>query len=551
MPQKFNNSIRSRLMLQSIFFALVLFSFTSIAIWQLYSVTQSYSNSAKKNDALQLAAGQAITSAKQMDWLIQRILLSQYSGNFSRIIARQGELLENMADFEMFIKAINWGSESSVFKNADDGRHYQRWLDQGWDKRIVLSDMPDSVRQYAGTAHLYYSAFIRYTSGIITHAQGYLNAIAAGDRAGAERDLALANAANKKVERFENLGSAALYQLIELTHQLNQESLRELHQNFKSSLSGMAFWGLVLLTLLLIINRLVFTQMIAKPLELLTSVISRVDTDSLSLSIPPSGTSEVMGLITKFNELITHLRNTTVKRDALLEEIESHKLTTEKLLLANQALKANQLELTSTLATLKKSNEDLHQTHLQLMESAKMESVGRLAAGVAHEVKNPLCIIQMGLDYLHSQVELKTSAAVNREIIEDMVKAVERACKIIQGLLNFSAPHDLTMEKHNMNEVIEETLLFLKHLLSSHHAQIVKSLDPNLPMITMDKQKLHQVLINLLMNAAHAMPATGTLTITTHVEKKCAAVTRTPPLMKTILLLSKSWTRERGLARMR
>lgn len=515
MKHKRPNSIRSQLMAQTFFFALVFVVFAAIAAWQIFSFTQFYVETTKRNAAIQLASGQTISAAKEMDWLIQQILLSQYLENSARVIAHQDELLETMANFEMFIEALNWGSESAVFKSTDAGIHYKRWQEKGWDKRILLEDLPEDIRQYAGTAHLYYAVFMRHTHTIITHTQGYLTAAAKGDIDAAKKHLTLANEANKRIERFENLGSSTLNQLIDLTHRLNQTSLHKLQKSFQTALTWIAVSAVLLLLLLFLVHHIVFSNLIAKPLERLTAEVQKMDTEGLNTLISTTGTGEIASLISKFNELIFHMRQTTVKRDALIQEIQNHKTTEEKLRVTNQALQLKKSELTSLFIDLKRSHEELLDTQMRLVEATKLESVGRLAAGVAHEVKNPLFIIQMGIDYLRSLPEIQNTGHAGSSVINDITAAVERANAIIKGLLNFATPHELTMEESSLNSVIEEALLFLKHLLSSHHTQIIKILDPHLPLIVLDKQKMHQVFINLFMNAVQAMPATGTLTIKT------------------------------------
>jgi len=514
MRHKNQGSIRSQLMAQTFFFALIFSLFASLAAWQIFSFTQLYIKTTKRNSAIQLASGQAIASAKKMDWLIQRILLSQYRGNFNSVITRQSDLLAAMADFEMFIRALNWGSESTAFKKADEGIHYTRWQAQGWDKRILLEDLPEDIRQYAGTAHLYYTAFMRYTHSAITHIHGNLNALAQDDATKATQQLTLASEANKKIERFENLGSSTLTQLIDLTHQLNDTSLKTLQKSLRTTLTLIALSALLLLLILFLINHIIFSNLIAKPLERLAGEVQKIDIANLNVKIATTGTGEIAGLVEKFNELLSRLQQTTVKRDALIHEIESHKTTTEKLRASHQSLEVKKSELTSTLIDLKRSHEELRQAQMQLVEAAKLESLGRLAAGVAHEVKNPLFIIQMGIDYLRALPEMKQGHA-GISVVNDIAIAVERANSIIKGMLNFSTPHELTMEESDINSVIEDSLLFLKHLFSSNHTQIIKSLAPNLPPIILDKQKMNQVFVNLFMNAVQAMPATGALTIKT------------------------------------
>jgi signal transduction histidine kinase len=157
----------------------------------------------------------------------------------------------------------------------------------------------------------------------------------------------------------------------------------------------------------------------------------------------------------------------------------------------------------------------LKDTQARLLQAAKLESVGRLAAGVAHEVKNPLAILQMGLDFVRPDVETKEPC---RETIDDMQNAIDRASSIIQGLLDFSREEKLVLEPVDLNQVIQRSLQLVKHELSRQGVEARTELADSLPKIDGDSDKLQQVFINLFMNALHAIKGKGVLTVSSSVE---------------------------------
>lgn len=167
-------------------------------------------------------------------------------------------------------------------------------------------------------------------------------------------------------------------------------------------------------------------------------------------------------------------------------------------------------ELTITNEKLRQSLQELQQAQLQLIQQAKLETVGRLAAGVAHEVKNPLAVIQLGVDFLAS--ELKETPAYYETVL-DMEDAVQRADRVIKGLLDFSRSEQLDLKPTALNTVLEDSLLLVRHELNSGHISVERELDATLPDQLLDSNKLKQVFINLFMNATHAMPEGGSLTI--------------------------------------
>jgi len=160
---------------------------------------------------------------------------------------------------------------------------------------------------------------------------------------------------------------------------------------------------------------------------------------------------------------------------------------------------------------LKKSHEELKAAQMQLIQAEKLQSVGRLAAGVAHEVKNPLSILGMGIDYLGSSVA--PDDAVSLGIIQDMRAAIRRADNIILGLLDFSAPRDLKLNEESINQVIEHALNLTRHQQMGTLVRVERQLAPDLPRVKVDVNKITQVLVNIFLNALQAMDGGGTLTV--------------------------------------
>src|SRR5450759_4701143 len=162
-------------------------------------------------------------------------------------------------------------------------------------------------------------------------------------------------------------------------------------------------------------------------------------------------------------------------------------------------------------ARLLETERELLNAHESLAEADRLESVGRLAAGVAHEVKNPLTIIRLGTDYLAKQFSQES----NQEVLDDIRAAIDRAEHVIRDLLDFSRQKAFAPRPTNINEVIDNALHLIKHEIDRRHIEIIRNRDDPMPPIYADPDRLVQVFINLLSNAAQAIGGDGRIEIVT------------------------------------
>lgn len=183
-------------------------------------------------------------------------------------------------------------------------------------------------------------------------------------------------------------------------------------------------------------------------------------------------------------------------------------------------------ELQQSFVELQKSHAELQRTQMQLVETAKMETVGRLAAGIAHEVKNPLMTLSLGADYFLAR---PTANPDERALVQDMKEAVHRASNIINLLLNVSRPRPLELAREDINGLIENALTLVRHQLNKGHVTVVRELQPAMPQVLVDRTRIEHALMNLFLNALQAMPDGGTLTVRT--SASLVTDNRHPPLV--------------------
>ncbi len=173
----------------------------------------------------------------------------------------------------------------------------------------------------------------------------------------------------------------------------------------------------------------------------------------------------------------------------------------------------HRVEMQRLTDRLRSATEELKTTQKQLIQSEKAESLGRLASSVAHEVKNPLGVIQMGLDFLAGQLP-NAGNEINRTL-DLMQDAVTRADSVIHDMLDFSRSDERPLEHCDVNNIIQITVRMLKHEIDRQKMTLHLEL-ANTPLwARCDRNGIEQVLINLVMNALQAMEKGKGLTIRT------------------------------------
>jgi two-component system, NtrC family, sensor kinase len=157
----------------------------------------------------------------------------------------------------------------------------------------------------------------------------------------------------------------------------------------------------------------------------------------------------------------------------------------------------------------------------QLINTEKLASLGTLAAGVAHEVNNPIGVILGFCDLLLRKAD-KTS-----QTYEDL-KTIERQglhCKqVVENLLSFARLGEGKSEHSDINECIEDIIKVVKHTLEMRSVELVLAPTENLPLVSGDSRQLQQVFLNLINNSIYAMPAGGTLKVRTYLERQTRKV---------------------------
>ncbi|MBF0542521.1 MAG: ATP-binding protein [Nitrospirae bacterium] len=181
---------------------------------------------------------------------------------------------------------------------------------------------------------------------------------------------------------------------------------------------------------------------------------------------------------------------------------------------------------------IKKSDRLREEALKEIEHTNKLASIGRLAAGVAHEINNPLSIISQKAGLMKDFIDMSSDMETNKELIENLftkdkfieltngiTSAVDRCRTITHRLLGFARRMSVSIEELNINELVKEVLIFTEKEISRRNVQIELDFYEKLPKIKSDKGLLQQVILNIITNAADAVDDNGLIMIKTYKEE--------------------------------
>lgn len=150
------------------------------------------------------------------------------------------------------------------------------------------------------------------------------------------------------------------------------------------------------------------------------------------------------------------------------------------------------------------------------IQSERLAFTGRIAASIAHEIRNPLGNLSLSAQLLKDAFTEDSPWAKHIEVI---MRNTERINFLITELLNCARPPKLNIEPHDIHDILESILDFIKTKIGSRPIEVSKSFDLEIPLINVDKEQIDRAFSNVMINAVESMPHNGQMTITTAVEE--------------------------------
>ena len=264
--------------------------------------------------------------------------------------------------------------------------------------------------------------------------------------------------------------------------------------------------GTILMLVLLVSGLLVYrgAYSLLQPIERIHHVVKAVQSGR-NLRIGSLGLeedNELSNLAEQFDRMLDLLQRRNTQIQAAAEQLEV------KVEERTRSLQEKTEELQRNVALL-------NETRQQLVTNEKLTALGELTAGIAHEINNPTAVILGNMELL--KFELGDKAEDVEEEIDIVIQQVGRISTIIRSLLQYSRPGEFNapLEMHQLTPIIEEMLILVRHSIQKQEVILNQDLNASYP-IEVNRPQLLQVLINLVVNAAHAMDGQGRIWIRTY-----------------------------------
>lgn len=251
---------------------------------------------------------------------------------------------------------------------------------------------------------------------------------------------------------------------------------------------GLALTGYVFIFIVAISVSLgiILYNFVSKPVSQLKQGMEKISAGDLDYSVPVKTTDEIGVLATAFNLMTKDIKAARQQQERWTQSLEEE---------------------------VEKKTEEIQKTHAGLLQTEKLSSLGRMAAGVAHEINNPLTGI---VTFAHLMLKRVPPESEDAEDLKVIIEQAERCAKIIRGLLTFSRATPSEKGEVGINEVLSQTIYMVKNQEKFHNIKFDINIDSRQSFATRgDASQIQQIFLNMLINAADAMNERGTITIAT------------------------------------
>jgi two-component system NtrC family sensor kinase len=271
--------------------------------------------------------------------------------------------------------------------------------------------------------------------------------------------------------------------------------LEKINRAMRENTFTLAGFSLGFATIAALFVGLFVHRMVHVPLKDLAAGASELSAGNMEFEIPVRSDDEFGSVARSFNEMTGALKESRLELQNWADRLE---------------------------AAVEEKTRELHVAQAEKVRGEKLASVGLLAAGIAHELNNPLTGILTFSCLLRDKVP---NGSPDAEDLDLVIKETKRCATIIRRLLDFAREKTPESKYSDLNELVRETVELIEQPARVDDIEVILELDEELPVIWMDEDLVRQVLMNILVNARHAIEGTGTITVGTRLCPEPRSVT--------------------------